>query len=60
MAFQVEKDSGELKDKTVLEDVHQNLPEKQGFLQLSGIQNGKLFSIIPTFPILLSVFLGDL
>ena len=55
MAFQVEKDSGELKDKTVLEDVHQNVPEKQGFLQMSGIQNGKPFSIK-----FLSVFLEDL
>jgi len=44
MDYQVEKDSGELKDKTVLEDVHQNVPEKQGFLQLSGIQNGLFHS----------------
>ena len=39
---EVERDSGEVRNKTVLEDISQNLPEKEGFLEMSGIQNGKL------------------
>ena len=38
----MERDSGEVKNKTVLEDISQNLPEKEGFLEMSGIQNGNL------------------
>ena len=39
---EVERDSGEVRNKTVLEDISQNLPEKEGFLEMSGIQNGNL------------------
>jgi len=40
MDYQVERISGEVVDKTVLEEISQNLGDKEGFLQMSGIQNG--------------------
>merc|ERR1719450_1682177 len=40
MDYQVEKLSGEVINKTVMEEIFQNLPAKQGFLQMAGTQNG--------------------
>ena len=36
----MERASGEVLNKTVREEIYQNLPEKQGYLQMTGIQNG--------------------
>ena len=36
----MERVSGEVLDKTVREEISQNLPDKQGYLQMTGIQNG--------------------
>ena len=36
----MERDSGEILDKTVKEEISQNLADKQGFLEMAGIQNG--------------------
>ena len=40
----MERTSGEILDKSVVEEIWQNLPEKQGFLQMTGIQNGLFHS----------------
>lgn len=44
MDYQVERTSGEILDKSVKEEISQNLPEKQGYLQMTGIQNGLFHS----------------
>ena len=36
--------SGEILDKSVLEEIIQDNQDKQGFLQMSGIQNGLFHS----------------
>ena len=36
----MERVSGEVLDKKVREEITQNLPDKQGYLQMTGIQNG--------------------
>ena len=41
---QVERVSGEILDKSVMEEITQSNPDKQGFLQMSGIQNGLFHS----------------
>ena len=40
MLYQVEKASGEVLVKTMREDISKNLPDKLGFLQMTGMQNG--------------------
>ena len=40
LLLQVEKVSGEILDKSVMEEITQENQKKQGFLQMSGIQNG--------------------
>ena len=40
----MERTSGEILDKSVMEEIWQNLPEKQGYLQMTGIQNGLFHS----------------
>ena len=44
VSFQVERLSGEILDKSVLEEITQDNQDKQGFLQMSGIQNGLFHS----------------
>ena len=41
---QVERVSGEILNKSVMEEITQSNPNKQGFLQMSGIQNGLFHS----------------
>ena len=41
---QVERLSGEIIDKSVIEEITQSNPDKQGFLQMSGVQNGLFHS----------------
>ena len=40
----MERESGEVLDKSVIEEISQNLPEKQGYLEMTGIQNGLFHS----------------
>ena len=40
----MERVSGEIVDKSVLEEIVQDNQHKQGFLQMSGIQNGLFHS----------------
>ena len=44
LLLQVEKVSGEILDKSVTEEITQENQKKQGFLQMSGIQNGLFHS----------------
>ena len=41
---QVERLTGEIIDKSVIEEITQSNPDKQGFLQMSGVQNGLFHS----------------
>ena len=41
---QVERLTGEIIDKSVIEEITQSNPHKQGFLQMSGVQNGLFHS----------------
>ena len=40
----MERTSGEILDKSVREEISQNLPDKQGYLEMNGIQNGLFHS----------------
>ena len=40
----MERESGEVLDKSVIEEISQNLPDKQGYLEMTGIQNGLFHS----------------
>ena len=44
LLLQVERVSGEILDKSVTEEITQENHHKQGFLQMSGIQNGLFHS----------------
>ena len=44
LLLQVERVSGEILDKSVTEEITQENQHKQGFLQMSGIQNGLFHS----------------